>query len=256
MKTIILTFSCMMLLSGAIAQMNIRDEHITNQQERMVFKSWDEDKFTPKPGFLGLNPLYWLTWGLHPNYPDTDLRPLGPLGPQSQRLALAVVLSAAENQYKLQSDSIRQTAEFNFSQHSGLLSDFDALWNLYYSSVLKPLKSSQIDLLSGLRPDVIIALNRSGFISWYQSEHQALRERLSVARNSDMEKGSRILYYHRLLLEYRKLQASWEEKKRLSGRWLDTSDKRKSIIRREKSTDKWAQKDIELADRILKNSKL
>ncbi|MDN3586162.1 hypothetical protein QWY86_05760 [Pedobacter aquatilis] len=256
MKTTIFFVSCLAFFSGAHAQTNIRDEHITNQQERMVFKSWDKDSFTPKPGFLGLNPLYWLTWGLHPNYPDTDLRPLGPLGPQSNRLALAVALSAAENRYKMQSDSIRQTAEFNFAQHSGLLSDFDPLWNLYYSSVLEPLKSSPLDLFSGLRPDVIIALNRSGFVSWYQNEHKTLRERLTIARNSDMEKGSRIIYYHRLLLDYRKLQANWEEKKRLSGRWLDNRDKKENILKREKSTNKWAQKDIEIVDRILKNSRL
>ncbi|RZM22964.1 MAG: hypothetical protein EOO88_27725 [Pedobacter sp.] len=256
MKAIKLILSGLMIFSGAQAQIHIRDEHITNQQERMVFKSWDEDKFTPKPGFLGLNPMYWLTWGLHPNYPDTDLRPLGPTGPQNHRLALAAVMSSAEERFKLQSDSIRHTAEFNFAQYSGLLSDFDPLWNLYYSSVLQPLNASPVDLLAGLKVNEVNALNRSGFISWYQGEHQALRERLTLARNSDIERGSRIIYYHRLLLEYRKLQASWEEKKRLSGRWLENSAHRGRILKREKSTDKWAQKDIELADQILKNSKL
>ena len=256
MKTLLFLFSSLLLFAGAGAQVNIRDKHITNQQERMVFKSWDEDKFTPKPGFLGLNPLYWITWGLHPNYPDTDLRPLGPHGPQSSRMALLVAMSAAEQQYKLQSDSIAQTAIENLATHSSLLSDFDPLWMMYYSSALSPLENSPKNSLSTLGLPELNYLQQSGFISWYEKEHEQLRERLKVARRADMERGSRILYYHRLLLEYRKLQASWEEKKRLSGRWLDTSDKRKSIIRREKSTDKWAQKDIELADRILKNSKL
>ena len=71
----------------AKAQKQIRDESIVNQQERMVFKQWDRKKFTPTSGFLGLNPYYWLTWGLHPNYPKTDLRPLAPGGVQSLRLA-------------------------------------------------------------------------------------------------------------------------------------------------------------------------
>lgn len=256
MKSFIFLFCCLLGASGVHSQMIIEDEHITNQQERMVFKSWDKSKFTPKPGFLALNPLYWLTWGLHPNYPGTDLRPLGPKGPQSGRLALAVLLSAAEQQLKLQSDSVRQTALANLAQHSGLLSDFDPLWNLYYSSVLSPLTAFPKDLFSGLKENELSSLKRLGLIDWYLNEHQQLRERLFLARTSDLERGARILYYHRLLIEYRKLKASWEDKKRITRPMLAAKVQRERLLSREKFMDKWTLRDIEIADRVLKNSRL
>ena len=256
MKTLLFLFSSLLLFAGAGAQVNIRDKHITNQQERMVFKSWDEDKFTPKPGFLGLNPLYWITWGLHPNYPDTDLRPLGPHGPQSSRMALLVAMSAAEQQYKLQSDSIAQTAIENLATHSSLLSDFDPLWMMYYSSALSPLENPPKNSLSTLGLPELNYLQQSGFISWYEKEHEQLRERLKVARRADMERGSRILYYHRLLLEYRKLQASWEDKKRQSRRFIETKDQRAKLLKRNTPLTREKRSDIEIADQVLKNSKL
>lgn len=256
MKSFIFLFLYLICAPRVRSQLIIEDEHITNQQERMVFKSWDKNKFTPKPGFLGLNPLYWLTWGLHPNYPHTDLRPLGPKGPQSGRLALAVLMSTAEQQLKLQSDSIHQTALSNLAQHSGLLSDLDPLWNFYYSSVLSPLTASPKDLFSGLKDNELNALRRSGLIDWYLSEHQQLRERLFVARTGDLERGSRILYYHRLLIDYRKLKASWEDKKRITRPLLAAKAQREKLLSREKSMDKWTLRDIEIAEGVLKNSRL
>ena len=62
MKTTIVLNILLMLSGYAFSQIPIRDIHIANQQERMVFKQWDKSKFTPSKGFLGLNPLYWLTW--------------------------------------------------------------------------------------------------------------------------------------------------------------------------------------------------
>ncbi|WP_230383744.1 zincin-like metallopeptidase domain-containing protein [Pedobacter endophyticus] len=70
-KSHLILFLCFLAIN-CIGQKKITDKHITYQQERMVFKQWDAGKFTPKSGFLGLNPEYWITWALHPNYPKTD----------------------------------------------------------------------------------------------------------------------------------------------------------------------------------------
>src|SRR3546814_5216435 len=86
------------------------DKHIVHQQERMVFKQWNRDKFTPKKGFLGLNYQYWLTWAWHPNYPRTDRRPLSFTGPQTLRLRLVAAMKNTEEAYKKHADTLRNTA--------------------------------------------------------------------------------------------------------------------------------------------------
>ena len=89
---------CLLLLTEASAQ-TVKyqtDKHIVNQQERMVFKQWDRDKFTPKRGFLSLNYQYWITWALHPRYPRTDRRPLSLSGPQTLRLLLVSAMKRTE----------------------------------------------------------------------------------------------------------------------------------------------------------------
>src|SRR5882757_7656181 len=89
--------------SGRIhAQSIIKDDAVDNQSQRMVFQQWDQNKFYPKAGFLSLNPYYWLVWGLFdPNYHKTDIRPLGPTGPQTQRLASVAIQNTEDNKYKL-----------------------------------------------------------------------------------------------------------------------------------------------------------
>ncbi len=58
MKIKLILFAGMALLSLApgVAQnaRRLTDQHIVNQQERMVFKQWDKKKFTPTKGFLGI----------------------------------------------------------------------------------------------------------------------------------------------------------------------------------------------------------
>ncbi|MCJ8208564.1 hypothetical protein MUY27_02510 [Mucilaginibacter sp. RS28] len=85
------------------AQSIIKDDAVDNQNQRMVFLQWDQNKFYPKPGFLSLNPYYWLVWGLFDsNYHKTDIRPLSATGQQTQRLALVATMNGIDNRYKLQ----------------------------------------------------------------------------------------------------------------------------------------------------------
>lgn len=225
------------LLFGSLAsfsQKRIRDKHITYQQERMVFKQWDRDLFTPTPGFLWLNPEYWLTWALHPNYPKTDLRPLGPVGPQTQRLALVAAMQSTDNAYKLQADTLRNMALGETYNYSGLVSGFDPLWQLFYSSEFEPLLlQSDGDILSGLSLKERNYLVSSGAYSWFVEESHSLLERLETARNTTLDRGSRILAYHRLLDEYRKLKATWEDKKQKAKLYLSLRDKNDAVKKKQ-----------------------
>jgi hypothetical protein len=210
----IIVFTALALIayrSPGFAQSAVKDESVRYQQERMVYLQWDQNKFTPKAGFLSLNPYYWLTWGLfHPSYHETDLRPLSGTGPQTQRLALVGVLNSTNGRYKLQSDTIRNTALAEMANQSGLVTDADPLWQLYYKKELKPvIDHPAISILAGLSPAVSARLVKEGLYAWYKNELDMLGERVNAAHSADMDRGSRILAYHRLLLEYRRLAGVW-----------------------------------------------
>ncbi len=110
MKTGLFILIYFMVTWKAAAQIAIHDRAIVAQRERMVYKEWDRNKFYPKPNrILGLptNLLWYMTWALHPNYPNTDRRPLSPQGEQTQRLALAVAMGNTSDYYKKEADSLR-----------------------------------------------------------------------------------------------------------------------------------------------------
>ncbi|WP_316738464.1 hypothetical protein [Pedobacter aquatilis] len=258
MKIFIALFS-LVLSTQLIAQKKIRDKHITHQQERMVFKQWDQDKFTPTSGFLGLNPEYWLTWGLHPNYPKTDLRPLGPVGPQSQRLVLAAAMQTVDNAYKKEADTVSNTAISEGSIYLGYLSDLDPLWQLYYKNEFERLiNPEQVNPLSGLSREEKDYLKDAGLLDWYLTERASLAQRLELARKTNLEKGSRIMSYHRMLAEMRKLDALWEDNKKKARRYLAAKKKAESVKSRASKIggSSRSKSDIAIADEILKKSKL
>lgn len=192
-------------------QRQVADESVRYQEERMVYLQWDQNKFTPKKGFLSLNPYYWLTWGLfEPNYHKTDLRPLSATGPQTQRLAMVGTMNSVDNSYKLNSDTTRTTALTSIAEQSGLVSDADPLWLLYYNSALSPvLNYSEAGILAPLPANVRTAVVSEGLLSWYENQLAMLKERINGARNTDMDRGSRIMAYYRYLNEYRVLAATW-----------------------------------------------
>jgi len=133
---LLLSCSVLYLISFSLnAQTIIKDKAIVAQQERMVFKQWDEDKFYPKPmRILGIpmNYLWYSTWALHPNYPDLDRRPLSPTGEQTQRLGLAAAMQISSDYYKEHSDTVKNLANAEIARISGALSSTDPLYQLYY----------------------------------------------------------------------------------------------------------------------------
>jgi len=243
--------------SAAIAQKIKRqtDKHIVNQQERMVFKSWDRKKFTPNKGFLGLNYQYWLTWAWHPNYPKSDLRPLRADGPQTLRMGLVLAMQQTEKNYKLQSDTIKNTAVSEAAAQAGLFSPTDPLWMLYYERAFKDLQNSAAnDPLTGLEEPVKNDLRSMGSYQWYQEEVAELKERLDGVRDADIERGTRILAYHQLLQEYRKLVNKWKAKIQYTKKYLKIMDQSGASRNKELGAPifKARKSDIEIVDEILK----
>ncbi|WP_316826081.1 hypothetical protein [Pedobacter miscanthi] len=239
------------------AQKSIRDESMVYQQERMVFKQWDRSKFTPTSGWLGINPYYWLTWGLHPNYPKTDLRPLAGAGPQLQRLSLAGLQKDADRSYELHSDSLGNVAKEEILGHSGLLSAADPLWLLYYSRQLRPVTDfDPLLALEGLNAGTKASLISEGIYDWYNGEMRVLAERLDLTRKSNQDRGARILSYHGMLMDYRKLMGIWSTRVSTAGRFISQGLLQKKLKAQETRIEKWDENsDVEIAREVLRSRK-
>jgi hypothetical protein len=240
----------------AYSQTVVQDKAVINQSQRMVFQQWDQNKFYPKAGFLSLNPYYWLVWGLFdPNYHKTDLRPLSATGPQTQRLALVATLNKTDNTYKINSDTVRNTALSQIASQSGLLSDADPLWLLYYNQQFRPLLNySAASILGPLSPQVSAKLIAEGMYSWYTKELDRLKQRLNGARTTDQDRGSRIMAYYRMLKEYQNLAGVWAI--RVSTAQMDLN-MAKSQQRLQKATSPVAtwtpNTDVQIATKVLVN---
>jgi hypothetical protein len=210
-KNVYLIFLILLNLSGFSQTIRkVNDPHIQAQANRAVYKRWGNFLPNPSYNFFGIqtNIHYTNTWGiLAPNQNGRyrrgkDLRPLSPNGEQSQRMVANAVLNETTDQYRKESDVIGKTAESELYYYSGLFSEVDPLWNIYYKIELSPvLKYNKSNPLS-LQAEVIQYLTETGVNEWYDGEMTRLQDRLKGAFNTDMDRGSRILNYHRIMKEY------------------------------------------------------
>ncbi|MBB1646394.1 MULTISPECIES: hypothetical protein [Sphingobacterium] len=262
MKRIFITglLLCLFSITGTMAQ-NVKrqtDKHIVHQQERMVHKQWDRKKFTPTSGFLGLNYQYWLTWAWHPNYPKTDRRPLSGTGPQTLRMGMVLAMQQTDEAYKKHADTIRNVAVTEALNYSGMVTDADPLWLLYYRREFGNLiDDTDTNPLAGLSPGVSDYLRNKGLLEWYNEERAELKERLGAARTTTLDRGSRIMAYHRLLAEHRKLLSAWEAKKNYASKFLLLSKSRDRLQSENPDLPEFAtdRSDVQIAEDILKRTK-
>jgi hypothetical protein len=255
-KIILLSAYCLLLICHSYAQSVVNDKSIRYQEERMVATQWDQNKFTPTSGFLGLNPYYWLTWGFfYPNYHKTDLRPLSADGPQTLRLGLVAAMNNTDKSYKLQSDTVRNTALSEIANQSGALAGADPLWLLYYSNEFSPvLNNSGSAILAGLSPQVSAKLVSEGLYSWYQNELDRLKERIEGAHTADMDRGSRIMAYYRLLKEYRRLAGVWAIRTSSAQATLTMTARQRRLATGQAVVPDWTpQSDLRIAAKVLQH---
>jgi len=246
-----------MALSFSYAQEVVQDKATENQSERMVFQQWNQDDFYPHSGILDTNPYYWLVWGFFDSsYHDNDLRPLSATGPQTQRLALVSAMNGTDNHYKLNSDTVRNTALAEIANQSGLLSDADPLWLLYYSQQFQPLLNySAASILGPLSSQVSAALVSQGLYSWYTNELGRLKQRLNGARTTNMDRGSRIMAYYRMLKEYQNLASVWAVRVAGAQSTINMAATQKALQRSSVPVSNWTPNtDVQIANKILLNA--
>lgn len=206
-----------------MAQMRLNDQAIIYQQERMVYKQWDRDKFIPK--WKWWRPRTWApyaaTWLLQPSYKNgSDLRPLRSGGEQTKRLALALLMQNSSNYYKKEADTLRNTAIAEYTNYAGVVSAADPLYQMYYKKELTPLNNITSDALKNVPSDVATYMAESGYYEWYITEMNSLAERFKNARTVDMDRGQRILMYHRIMLEQREIIKNWKQRLAMAQQML------------------------------------
>jgi hypothetical protein len=258
MKKLLVLLTGLFFSARIFAQAVIKDDAVDNQSQRMVFQQWNQNDFYPHKGFLDTNPYYWLVWGLFdPNYHKTDLRPLSATGPQTQRLALVSALNSTDNTYKLQSDTVRNTALSQIASQSGLLSDADPLWLLYYNQQFQPLLNySAATILGPLPPKVSATLLSDGLYNWYTNELSMLKQRLNGARSTDMDRGSRIMAYYRMLKEYQQLSSVWAVRVSAAQMTLHMQAAQKNVSIAPSPVSVWTPNtDVQIANKVILNAK-
>lgn len=243
MKKILKMLFCFFMVSEAFSQVTIKsieDPHIKAQADRMVFQSWGNFLPNPKKIFgVNINYHYTATWGwAAPNQNaryrrGSDIRPLGPTGHQTQRMVMDFAYNSSSNDFRKQGEEIGRTAVSELYYYSGLFSEVDPLWQLYYKKTLKPvLDFDKNNFGEYTNNNNIVAryLHSTGVITWYTDEMERLQERLNGTFKANQDRGSRIINYHRIMKEYQSIEAQWLQ----HLTWAETSMKAKSDQQRMK----------------------
>src|SRR5690606_4376830 len=198
--------------------------------------------------------LWYMTWALHPNYPKTDRRPLSPQGEQTQRLALAAAMSITSDYYKKEADSIQLASTKESARISGAFSEVDPLYQLYYKKELKPLENPEEEAFDDVPTDVQAYLQETGAFAWYQEEMGRLAERYQLAKKLDMERGQRILMYHRILQEMRQCLNSWKHQIELSQQVVEFKILKSHVPIEAGTPARWKETDDQkVIEKIIKN---
>lgn len=255
----------MAIISHSQSVKKIDDPHIRAQYNRMVFKSWGN--FLPNPKkFLGtnINVHHTLTWGWGaPNQngryrKGSDIRPLSPTGEQTQRTALLFDQFTRTTNIEHYSNEMGKGAVSELYYNTGgVISEVDPLWQLYYKRMLKDVYNYNLSIFTNkLLPNQKLYLVDNGVISWFDDEMQRLNERLHGAFNVNMSRGSRIINYHRIFIEYEAILNKWNNHKA----WAEPFVKlQKENIKTQKIQNldfsKWKNRDVAIMEKVIQDAK-
>jgi phage baseplate assembly protein gpV len=82
----------------------------------------------------------------------------------------------------------------------------------------------------------------------------SLKERIEGAHSADMDRGARILAYHRYLMEYRRLAGVWAIRISSAQATIDMTARQQKLKAGQITVNDWTpQTDIQIARDVLKN---
>lgn len=117
---------------------------------------------------------------------------------------------------------------------------------------------SSLNLAAGVsnNPQVSAELLKDGLYNWYTGELASLKGRLDGARSADMDRGSRIVAYYRLLMEYRTLSGVWNIRTASTQSTLSMTVQQQQIRTGATNVPNWTPgSDTRIATKVLQNAK-
>src|SRR5690606_14597507 len=167
---------------------------------------------------------------------------------------VAAAMSITSNYYKKEADSIQLASAKELARISGAFSEADPLYQLYYKKELKPLEKGGEEAFDDVPTVVQAYLQETGALDWYQEEMGRLAERYQLAKKLDMERGQRILMYHRILQEMRQCLSRWQHQIHLSQQVVEFKSLKSHVPIEAESPVRWKELDDQkVIERIIKN---
>lgn len=216
---LIIVLNCLVVFINAQQVRRLNDPAIVAQHRRMVFQSWGDWRPYPKYTFFGIqtNFAYATVWGRwapsrnrrYKNGPD--IRPLSPVGKETQRLlTLEQQLKEAEK-IKVSVDTIYTRNLHDYAHYQPLTVDADPLWLLYYKRMLSELNNFPEQPKTYIEwklpnQEVYNILIQTGGINNLQERLDGLKEKYKLSRTAGMPRGKRFLMYHETLIGWRQFK--------------------------------------------------
>jgi len=82
------------------------------------------------------------------------------------------------------------------------------------------LEDPDSNAFQGISQEVVSYMTDHGAYQWYSNNMASLTERYEFAKSLDMERGQRILMYHRIMLQMRDVIKKWQYKLDMSSKML------------------------------------
>lgn len=261
-------FSCFCMPTIAQSLKSVRDEPLRAQDRRDVYIRWGDWK--PKGSyFLGIqtDPNHEMVWGWtaplfggnktrNKNYQKQDIRPLIATGKQNLRYLAFNQQKKMLDNMKKESDEMGQEALNEVMYYSSATSSADPLYLLYFKKTLKPVYDFKVaDVVSQVKDaKVYDFLKKSGLVDEHIKSMEILKDRFKIAMNSDMERGQRIIFYHKILEDYRRENNKFNRHIRTTSTYLkfkDSNDKYNTVTKEPKSFENWENRDEENTREVL-----
>lgn len=272
-KTILFFITMLLGTITLEAQTAARDDALHAQERRMVFKSWGD--WQPKGKyFLGVqtNPNHEMVWGWtapafggnktrNKNYQREDIRPLAPGGKQNARYLSFAVQNSLIGQMETESNELGNMALEELAYNSAVTAKVDPLYLLYFKETLKPVYDfSSADVNREVKDaEVYQFLSETGFIEEHIKTMSILKDRFNIAVESDMERGQRIIFYHKILSDYRAEKYKFSRHITTTAMYLKHKSKHgdyKQNTINPTSFGNWVNRDEEIAREIIAKSKV
>lgn len=166
-------------------------------------------------------------------------------------------MNATSSTYRLESDTLPNTSLLEIGNQNRALSTADPLWLLYYSKELRPVLEHSMQSIMAPLPAVVRGkVISEGLYAWYDNELKMLKERIEGAKSSNVDRGARILAYHRMLMEYRALSAAWANRTATAQVDIKSTEKQQHVKAGIVNPDGWTSAtDVEIAREVIRSRK-